>query len=156
MARTLPTATPAEAAAAVRHLRHEGWSEEKLAEFILPYMPRGGGEAGFPGRQPAPGAAPGAQAGQGPGTRSRADAILLAPDVDQGWLDAHLPAMDRRQMRLVVDELEGRGWPPGRVALAVLPHLLPKLPPDDVQAIVAGLADLGMSDEEIERATKLG
>jgi hypothetical protein len=77
----------------------------------------------------------------------------MPADVTPAWLDEHLPAMDRRQMRLVVDELERRGWPLATVAMAVLPHLLPKLPADDARAIIAGLAELGMSGEEIARAT---
>ena len=59
--------------------------------------------------------------------------------------------MDRGQVRLVVEELERRGWPPTRLAVAVLPHLLPKLPPEDVDAILAGLKQLGMTDDEIAR-----
>lgn len=133
MAQTLPTATPAEATAAVDHLRSKGWSEQQLAEFILPYMPR-------EDRSPA-------------AVRARAAGIELPPVVGTDWLQAHLPAMDRRQIRIVVDELERRGWPPGTVALAVLPHLLPKLPPEDARAVVAGLAKLGMTEEEIARAT---
>jgi hypothetical protein len=136
MALTLPSATPAEAASAVRHLRSKGWTDEQLAEFILPYMPRDA--------RPPP--ALGAQ-------RERAQAISLPPDVTTAWLDQHLPAMDPHQLRLVVDELERRGWPSGPVAMAVLPHLLPTLSAEDARAVVAGLADLGMTDEEIARAT---
>lgn len=135
MARTLPTTTPAEAASAVRHLRSEGWTEEQLAKFILPYMPRETGPVGPGG--PAPEAA----------------AIPLPRDVTTAWLDEHLPALDRRALRLVVDELERRGWPSGAVAAAVLPHLLSKVSPEDARAITAGLANLGMTDEEVARAT---
>ncbi|MEA2198877.1 MAG: hypothetical protein QOJ25_2928 [Solirubrobacteraceae bacterium] len=160
MQKTLPFATPAEAASGVRHLRSKGWSEEKLAEFILPYIPRGAPAA--PGPAPAaPGPAP--PAASVPGThiaprlgprREQAQAGMVPADVTPAWLDEHLPAMDRRQMRLVVDELERRGWPSGTVAMAVLPHLLPKLPTEDAQAIIAGLAEMGMSQEEIARATR--
>lgn len=136
MALTLPSATPVEAASAVRHLRSKGWTEQQLAEFILPYMPR---DARSPRALGSP--AEGAQA------------ISLPSGVTTAWLDQHLPAMGRRQLRLVVDELERSGWPPGTVAMAVLPHLLPKLPAEDARAVVAGLADLGMTDEEIARAT---
>jgi catechol 2,3-dioxygenase-like lactoylglutathione lyase family enzyme len=129
MARTLPTTSPAEAEAAVDHLRSKGWTEEQLAESILPYMPR----------DTAPQAWPAAQAPS------------LPADVTDEWLHEHLPEMDRRRLRLVVDELERRGWPSGRVATVVLPHLLPKLAPEDRRAVVAGLADLGMAEEEIER-----
>ncbi len=59
--------------------------------------------------------------------------------------------MDRGQIRLVVEELEGRGWAATEVAVAVLPHLLPKLPPADADAILAGLRELGMTDEELAR-----
>lgn len=131
MAQTLPTTTPAEAAAAVDHLRSKGWSEQQLAEFILPYMPR---------EDPSPAA-------------SRAPAIELPPVVGTDWLDEHLPAMDRHEIRRVVDALERSGWASGTVAKAVLPHLLPKLPPEDARAVVAGLARLGMTEEEIARAT---
>ena len=152
MQQTLPFSTPNEAAAGVRHLRTTGWTEEKIAEFILPYMPRGGPAAPAPART-----APGAQTAPGPGPRpERARPGLVPADVTRAWLDEHLPGMDRRQMRLVVDELEVRGWPSGTVAMAVLPHLLPKLPPDDARAVIAGLAELGMSEEEIARATRSG
>ena len=141
MALTLPSATPAEAESAVRHLRSKGWTEQELAEFILPFMPR---------EPPPPAAAPAAP----PGAPVDApQAISVPAGVTTAWLDEHLPAMDRRQLRLVVDELERRGWAPGTVALAVLPHLLPKLPAEDARAVVAGLADLGMTEEEIARAT---
>lgn len=136
MAQTLPTTTPAEADSAVRHLRSKGWSEQQLAELILPYMPR-------EERSPA-------------ALRARAveqPPIELPPVVSTDWLDARLPALDRGQIRLVVDELERRGWPPGTVALAVLPHLLPKLPAEDAQGVVAGLARLGMTEEEIARVS---
>lgn len=136
MAQTLPTTTPAEAESAVSHLRTKGWSEQQLAEFILPYMPR-------EDRSPA---ALRARAVEAP-------PIGLPPLVSTDWLDAHLPALDRRQIRLVVDELERRGWSPGTVAVTVLPHLLPKLAAEDAQAVVAGLARLGMTEEEIARAT---
>jgi hypothetical protein len=139
MARTLPMATPAEAASAVRHLRGKGWTEEQLAEFILPYMPRDvpwGPAPRGPGGPPAQRARP-----------------ALPPEITRAWLDESLPGMDRHQMRCVVDELERRGWSSGTVAMAVLPHLLPKLPADDVRAIVAGLAGLGMTEEEIASVT---
>lgn len=136
MATTLPSATPAEAASAVRHLRGKGWSEEDLVRFILPYMPR----------EPSPAPPPRDAHGQ--------PAIALPPVVTTDWLDEHLPAMDLRQLRNVVDELERRGLPPGTMAMAVLPHLLPKLPPEEARALVAGLANLGMTDDEIARATR--
>ena len=140
MALTLPSATPAEAASAVDHLRGKGWTEQQLAEFILPYMPR----------EPPPPRAPAAALGP---AAEVALSISLPPDVTTAWLDQQLPAMNRRELRLVVDELERRGWSSGTVALAVLPHLLPKLPHEDARAVVAGLADLGMTGEEIALAT---
>lgn len=136
MALTLPSATPAEAASALSHLRGKGWTEQQLAEFILPYIPR----------EPRSPAARDARA-------EGAQAPALPPGVTIAWLDQHLPAMDRRELRRVVDELERRGWPSGTVAMAVLPHLLPKLPAEDARAVVAGLAQLGMTSEEIARAT---
>lgn len=157
MQQTLPSATPAQAASGVRHLRSKGWSEEKLAELILPYMPRGGPVAPGPAphvsapRLPAP---PGSAPPPLGARRAQAQPGLVPADVTPAWLNEHLPAMDRRQMRLVVDELEARGWPSGTVAVAVLPHLLPKLPAEDARAIIAGLAELGMSEEEIVRATR--
>jgi hypothetical protein len=136
MALTLPSTTPAEAASAVRHLRSKGWTEQQLADFILPYMPRDG--------RPPPASGARAEPAQG---------SSLPSNVTRLWLDRHLPALDRPQLRLVVDELERRGWPSGTVAMTVLPHLLPMLPAEDARAIVAGLADLGMTDDEIARAT---
>lgn len=136
MALTLPSATPAEAASALSHLRGKGWTEQQLAEFILPYMPR----------EPRSPAGRDAQA-------EGAQADRLPAGVTTAWLDEHLPAMDHGELRAVVDELERRGWPSGTVAMAVLPHLLPKLPAEDARAVVAGLARLGMTDEEIARAT---
>jgi hypothetical protein len=189
MATTLPTATPAEAAAAVAHLESKGWTEEQVAEFILPYMPRAAaapgaserGDAPIPGvrggrtvtwapderpMSPSPGgpsiSPTGSQQrvsparGEPPGATPPADPALALPsDVTRSWLDEHLPRMDRRQLRLVVDELERRGWPSGAVAMAVLPHLLPTLPAADKRAVVAGLAQLGMTGVEIARATRL-
>ena len=170
MATTLPTTTPAEAASAVAHLRSKGWTEDQVAEFILPYMPReagpaassAGGGAPIPGtRGPrvmtwAPDEQPAAPSpGEQPVAPPPADpSFALPPDVTRSWLDEHLPQMDRRQLRLVVDELERRGWPAGAVAMAVLPHLMPTLPASDRRAIVAGLAQLGMTGFEIARATR--
>lgn len=170
MARTLPTTTPAEAAAAVAHLQSKGWTEEQVAEFILPYMPRDagppasseGGGAPIPGTRGARviGWAPDEQpvapsSGEQPVAAPPADpSFALPPDVTRSWLDEHLPQMDRRQLRLAVDELERRGWPSGAVAMAVLPHLLPTLPAADRRAVVAGLAELGMTRVEIARATR--
>jgi hypothetical protein len=130
MQRTLPTTSPLEAQSAIAHLRTKGWTEEELAQKILPYMPRPGSFA----------ATPGAATPAGP---------AVPAQISRDWLDRHLPAMDRGQIRLVVDELERRGWSPGQAAVAVLPHLLPKLPPEDAQAILAGLRELGMSEAEI-------
>jgi hypothetical protein len=155
MARTLGSTTPTEAASAVRHLRTKGWTEEQLAEFILPYMPRGT-PAPAQTTPSTPPEAPPDRMPTEPATAAppdRAGELSLPPEVTRPWLDQHLPALDRYQLRRVVDELEHRGWPSGRVALVVLPHLLPKLTGDDARAIVAGLADLGMSEEEITRAT---
>ena len=134
MAHTLPSATPAEAASAVGHLRSTGWTAQQLAESILPYLPR----------DTWPPAA---------GPEDRADATRLPPNVTSAWLQQHLPSLDRRELRCVVDELERRGWPSGAVAAAVLPHLLPKLSAEDARAVVAGLAELGLTDEEMSRAT---
>jgi hypothetical protein len=128
MEQTLPTTSPTEAQAAVNHLRSKGWTEEELAAKILPYMPRG------------PSAA---SSGGGPA------AVVVPGNVSRDWLDRELPALDRTQIRAVVDELERRGWPPGQAATAVLPHLLPKLPREDANAILTGLRDLGMSEAEI-------
>ncbi len=122
MRETLPTTSPAEAQAGVNHLRSKGWTEEELAQKILPYMPRRPGGAG---------------------------AAALPNPVPHGWLARELPVMDRAQLRDVVDELERRGWSAAQAATTVLPHLLPKLPPADAQAILAGLRDLGMSEAEI-------
>lgn len=111
---TLPSASPAEAQALLHRVRSRGWSEAEVAERILPYMP------------PA----------------SSDPAISVPAQVSAEWLDRRLPAMDRGQIRLVVDELERRGWPPTEVAETVLPHLLPKLPTADAEAILTGLGEL--------------
>ena len=135
MAGTLPSTTPSEAASAVRHLRGKGWTEEQLAEFILPYMPRDSGPVAHMEQSEA------------------AQATMLPWGVTTAWLDEHLPALDRDQLGAVVDELERRGWRSGTVAMTVLPHLLPQLAAEDARAVVAGLAGLGMTEEEIARAT---
>lgn len=83
-------------------------------------------------------------------------AVSVPQRASTRWLDAHLPAMDRTQIRLVVEELERRNWPPTDLAIAVLPHLLPKLPPEDATAIVSGLKELGLNNEEIARLTPNG
>lgn len=131
MRQTLPTTSPAEARAVVERMRRKGWTEEEVAELLLPYMPpppRGGESEVAAG-----------------------DAVFVPPRVSTAWLHEHLPAMEREEIRLVVEELERRGWPPMEVALTVLPHLLPKLPPEDSDAILAGLQELGMTDGEIAR-----
>ena len=113
-------------------MRDRGWTEAEIAERILPYMPR---IPSTPARDEAPG-------GGG---------ISVPAEVSIDWLDGHLPAMDREQIRLVVEELERRGWPTTKVTFTVLPHLLPKLPPADANAILAELRALGLSQEEIGR-----
>ncbi len=115
-------------------MRDRGWTEAEIAERIMPYMPR----------TPPTAAQDEAPAGGG-------RAVSVPAEVSTDWLDRHLPAMDREQIRLVVEELERRGWPTTKVTFAVLPHLLPKLPPADVNAILAQLSALGMSQEEIAR-----
>jgi hypothetical protein len=131
---TLPSASPAEARAVLERMRQRGWTEEEVAELILPYMPRS-----KPGRTEV-----GARAVGPP-------AVPVPAQVSTAWLDQQLPAMDRKQIRLVVEELERRGWPPTKLAVAVLPHLLPKLPAEDANAILAGLEQLGMTEDEIAR-----
>lgn len=123
--RTMPSATPSEARRTVEHLRAAGWSEQQLADQVLPFMP--------------------------PEAVTAAGAVALPDPVSRQWLEHELPAMSPRQLRLVVEELERRGWSPARAALAVLPHLLPKLAPDDARAIVADLPRLGLSDEQVAR-----
>ncbi len=124
---TLPTASPAEARAAVDHLRQKGWTEEQLAEQILPYMPR-----------PRP-----------PRPRDASGPFYVPAGVSTAWLDRYLPAMDAAGIRRVVDELERRGWSSAHAAVAVLPHLLPKLSSEEVDAILAGLVDIGVPPEDI-------
>ena len=131
MRHTLPSATPAEAQSAIEHLRSKGWSEAELAQKILPFMPP-------PPPKPAPGT------------------VSLPPRVSRAWLDRHLPEMHRRDIQSVVDELEQRGWSTVELGMAVLPHLLPKLPPDDADAILAGMKDLGMTDAQIARLARSG
>ena len=131
--RTLPTTSPAEARAAVDHLRGKGWTEEQIAEQILPYMPR-----------PQP-----PRAGDG-------YPFYIPAGVSTAWLDRNLPGMDPTGLRRVVDELERRGWSPADAAVAVLPHLLPKLPPEEADAILAGLREIGLSEEDIARLSTRG
>ena len=126
--RSLPTTSPEEARAAVDHLRRKGWSEEELAEKILPYMPR-----------PRP-----------PGGKAPRFTYIPA-GVSRAWLDQRLPAMEPEEIRRVVDELERRGWSPADAAVAVLPHLLPKLPPEEADAILAGLREMGIPAEDVAR-----
>lgn len=124
--RTLPTASPTEARALLRTMRGRGWTEAEVAQRILPYLPP---------------TFPGSAGGDVPAGAGRA--VSLPARVSTAWLDRHLPAMDRRQIQFVVEELERRGWPPTELAAAVLPHLLPKLPPADSDAILEGLGELG-------------
>ena len=131
---TLPTASPAEARNVVEYMRRKGWSEKEVAELILPYMPR---------------AARSTEDGRAATNAPRGASV--PPRVSTAWLDQNLPAMSREEIRLVVDELERRGWSAPDAALAVLPHLLPKLPSEDAHAILAGLQELGMTDAEIDR-----
>ena len=140
MRTTLPTVSPVQAQAQVQYLRGQGWSEEWIAQFILPYMPP----------EPPP---PPAGTGADPGSAAGAYGVVVPPTVSREWLDHNLPAMDRGQMRRVVEELERRGWSSGTVAMAVLPHLLPKLGADEQQVILRALADMGMTEEEIRAAT---
>lgn len=130
--RTLPTAAPHEARALLATMHDRGWTEAEVAERILPYMPR---------------------RGQSPDESSAGGrpAVSVPARVSVEWLDRRLPAMDRRDIGLVVEELERRGWPATDVAAAVLPHLLGKLPPVDATAVLDGLGELGMSAEEIAR-----
>jgi len=137
---TLPTATPAEARGVVEYMRRKGWTEEEVAELILPYMPRAARSPGQDAHAPA-----GASGG-----------LSIPPRVSTAWLDQNLPALDREDIRLVVDELEQRGWSVPDAALAVLPHLLPKLPAEDAEAILAGLKELGMTDTEVDRLAPRG
>lgn len=134
MRQTLPTTSPGEARAVVERMRRKGWTDEEVAELLLPYMP------------PSPRG--------GESEASAEDAVFVPARVSSAWLDQHLPAMGREQIRLVVEELERRGWSSMDVALAVLPHLLPKLPPEDSDAILEGLRELGMTDDEIARLVR--
>lgn len=120
-------------------MRRKGWTEEEVAQRILPFMPP---------LTPTP------EGGEAEAVGPRA--VSVPPRVSTRWLDRHLPAMDRTQIRLVVEELERRGWPPTDLAVAVLPHLLPKLPHEDADAILAGLKELGLTDGEIARLAPTG
>lgn len=151
MRQTLPTTSPAEARSVVERMRRKGWTEEEVEQHLLPYMPQ-------PRQEPPPHEEEPSreEEHETPRQEQHPDdgaerAVSLPPRVSRTWLDEHLPAMDRRELRLVVEELERRGWSPSQAALAVLPHLLPKLPAEDREAILAGLTELGVSDEEIAR-----
>ncbi len=114
-------------------MRDRGWTEAEVAERILPFMPMG-----------SPGPVSGTEADGDP-------AFSVPARVSIAWLDRQLPTMERREIGLLVEELERRGWAATELATAVLPHLLPKLPPADANAILAGLGDLGMTEEEVGR-----
>ncbi len=131
---TLPTTPPGEARAILAHLRGKGWSEERIAEQILPYLPPPGS----------------------PLARDAPAQIDVPAEVSTAWLDRHLPTMEPDQIRLVVDELERRGWPAADAAVAVLPHLLPKLPEQDADAILAGLEEIGVPDRDVARLSRRG
>ena len=133
---TLPSATQAEAKRTMEHLRSQGWSEAKLTQF-LPYMPI---DHGPPPPQMVP-------EGHVP------PPVSVPADVTPDSLDQQLRTMNRQQIRQVVEQLEDRGWSAKEVAVAVLPHLLPQLPPQDADAILANLHELGLSDGEIARLT---
>ena len=111
------------------HLRGKGWSEEKIAELVLPYLPPPGSPLAKGGPQ----------------------AVQVPPYVSREWLDRHLPKMDREEISRVVEQLERRGWPPSDAAVAVLPRLLPSLPAEDAAAILSGLHEIGVPQEEIAR-----
>ncbi len=133
---TLPSASQAEAQSTLRHLRGKGWSEEKLARHILPYMP-----VEDPTKLDA-------------NIHGPPEAVWVPAQVSAAWFDQRLPDMSPAEIRMVVEELERRGWSPAQTAVAVLPHLLPKLPEDDARAIVAGLERLGVSKDEIARLAR--
>ncbi|HWI09194.1 MAG TPA: hypothetical protein VNT54_16960 [Solirubrobacteraceae bacterium] len=135
--RTLPSASQAEAQSTVQHLRAKGWSEQKLAQHVLPYMP-----VEDPTRLDA-------------NIHGAPEAVWVPAQVSSAWFDRRLPEMTPREIRLVVEQLEGRGWSPAQTAVAVLPHLLPKLPEDDARAIVAGLDRLGLRKDEIARLARV-
>lgn len=127
-------------------MRGRGWSEAEVAERILPYMPPAGrGEAGGAGGDAPPGRG-----------RGRGRGLTVPVRVSTAWLDRHLPTMDREGIRLVVEELEQRGWTATALAIAVLPHLLPKLPAADATAILEGLRELGLREKEIARLRPAG
>ena len=135
---TLPTATPREAQSTINHLRSKGWSEQKLAQYVLPYMP----PPGTPDDMAVYPAAP---------APSEPPPVPVPEVVTQLWIDQQLPALTPRQITHVVEELEQRGWTPREVAIVALPHLLPKLPKEDQQSLLAGLTRIGLSGEEVGR-----
>lgn len=118
-------------------MRARGWTEAEVAERIMPFMPPGTAE-------------PAGEAASAGGEAAR-PAISVPRRVSTQWLDRRLGAMEVEEIRVVVDELERRGWPPTELAAAILPHLLPKLSPADARAILKGLKELGMTDEEVAR-----
>lgn len=114
----------------MQHLRRKGWSEAKLTQYVLPYMPP----------PPDPGG----------------EAVSVPSPVSRAWLDQELPTMAPTQIRLVVEELERRGWSARDSALTILPHLLPKLGRDRARAILGGVRELGLTDEEAARLARYG
>ncbi len=126
-------------------MRARGWTEAEVAERIMPFMPPG---AAAPAGEAVP---PGEAASAGAASPPARPAISVPRRVSTEWLDRRLGAMEVGEIRVVVDELERRGWPPTELAAAVLPHLLPKLSPADARAILSGLRELGMTEEELAR-----
>ena len=126
----MPSTPPREAKAVLEHVRRKGWSEQKIAELILPYLPP-----------------PGSPVEDGPFAR-------VPPDASTKWLDHNLPDMDAAELQRVVDDLERRGWSQTDVAMTVLPHLLPKLPAADAEAILGGLRDIGLADADIAELSR--
>jgi hypothetical protein len=129
---TLPSATPAEQQRTVEHLRGKGWSEEKLAQHVLPYLPPEQPDLVVGGRL---------------------EAAAMPAQISRQWLVETLPALTPRQIQAVVEELERRGWSARDAAVAVLPHLLPKLSDEHAHGILAGLGRFGVSADEVVRLT---
>jgi len=90
-----------------------------------------------------------AQEPVGPQPGSGDEAPAIPRDVDQNWLDEHLPAMSADQVEGVMGQLEQRGWSAAELNAEIMPHLMSKLDQAGKDAVTTGLREHGMSDREI-------
>ncbi len=102
------------------------------------------------------------------------------PSFTHAWIRQTLPTASAPEARALLQTMRDRGWTETEVAERILPYMppmppapasgdapageagavsvlarvsavLPKLPPADANALLAGLRELGMTEEEIAR-----